>query len=141
VESLQLTAHTSDGNVFRSAVPLAIRMLPKQEGRRSWPNTEVLVTLKARELDSTDIWYHLGGWSEDGDTYDTQLADLEEQLRLFWANVVGPGEYMRQRLMDCLRDFELKWKQITIESNGKVWINYKDGSAKMLQPPELSAGR
>jgi len=141
VESLQLTAHTSDGRIFRSAVPMAIRMPPKKEGRRSWSTSEVLVTLKARELESTDIWYHLGGCSEDGDTYDTQLADFEEQLRLFWANVVGPGEYMRQRLMDCLRDFDLEWKQVTIESSGKVWINYKDGSAKMLQPPELSAGR
>jgi len=139
VESLELTAHTSDGKVFRSAVPMAIRVAPKQEGRRSWSNTEVLVTLKARELDTTDIWYHLGGWSDEGDTYDTQLADLEEQLRLFWANVMGPGEYLRLRLLDCLRDFDLKWKQITIESSGKVWINYKDGSAKMLQPPELSA--
>jgi hypothetical protein len=37
------------------------------------------------------IWYHLGGWSDEGDTYDTQLADFEEQLNLFWADVIGFG--------------------------------------------------
>lgn len=139
VDGLEIIAHTSDGKIFRSAVSMAIREPPQTEGSRSWSTTEVLVTLAAKELDPTDIWYHLGGWSDEGDTYDTQLADFEEQLRLFWANVMGPGEYLRQRLLDCLRDFDLKWRQISIESSGKVWITYKDGSAKMLQPPELSA--
>jgi hypothetical protein len=141
VESLEVTAHTSDGKVFHSAVPMAIRMPPAKEGRRSWSTTEVLVTLQARDLDSTDIWYHLGGWSEDGDTYDTQLEAFQEQLNLFWATVMGPGEYMRQRLLDCVRDFNIQWRHIGIESSGKVWITYKDGTANMFQPPELSAGQ
>jgi len=140
VESLRITAHTSDGKVFRSAVPMAIRRPPEKEGRRSWSTAEVLVTEKARELDSTDIWYHLGGWSEDGDTYDTQLESFQEQLHLFWATVLGPGEYLRQRLLTCIRDFNIQWRQISIEASGKVWITYQDGSAQMLQPPELSAG-
>jgi hypothetical protein len=139
VESLQITAHTSDDKVFRSAVPIGIHTLPREEGRRRWATVEVLVTLAAREeLESTDIWYHVGGYSEDGDTYDTQLGNFEDQLNLFWATVLGPGEYMRQRLLDCIRDFNIEWRQITVESSGKVWITYKDGSAQMLQPPELS---
>jgi len=141
VESIQIAVHTSDGKVLGSSVPMAIRMPPKKEGRRSWSTTEVLVTQAARDLDSTDIWYHLGGWSEEGDTYDTQLEAFQEQLRLFWANVIGPGEYMRQRLLDCIRDFNIQWQQITVESSGKVWITYKDGTAQMLQPPELSAAQ
>ena len=139
VESLEITACTSDGKTFSSAVPLAVRLCERTIGTSRWLGTDVLVTLAAREaLETTDIWYHLGGWSEDGDTYDTQLADFEEQLNLFWTEVVGPGEYLRGRLLDCLRDFHLRWRNISIESSGKVWITYEDGSAQMLQPPELS---
>lgn len=142
VESLQIVAHTSDGRVHSSAVPMAVRMPRKATKRDSCSTTEVLVTLEAREqLDASDVWYHLGGYSEDGDTYSTQLADFEEQLNLFWASILGPGEYMRQRLLDCIRDFDIKWKHISIESSGKVWITYKDGSVQMLQPPELSAAQ
>ncbi len=142
VESLQIIAHTSDGKVHSSAVPMAVRRRPQTAKRRSWCTVEVLVTLEARErLDASDIWYHLGGYSEDGDTYSTQLADFEAQLNLFWAGILGPGEYMRQRLLECIADFGIHWKQITVESSGKVWISYKDGSAQMLQPLELSAGQ
>jgi hypothetical protein len=51
---------------------------------------------------------------------------------------MGPGEYLRSRLLDCLREFNLDWQNISIESSGKVWISYRDGTAKMLQPPELA---
>jgi len=142
VEGLEITAYTSDGRVFSSAVPMAIRMLPHTEDRYRWTTIEVLVTLQARqELNATDIWYHLGGWSDDGDTYDTQLSDFEEGLNLFWSKVLGPGEYLRSRLFEFLHDFHIEWQSISIESSGKVWISYKDGSARMLQPPELSAGQ
>jgi hypothetical protein len=140
VEDLEITAYTSDGRVFRSAVPMAVRELPQDEGRHRWTTIDVLVTLAAREeLEPTDIWFHLGGWSEEGDTYDTQLESFERQLNLFWADVMGPGEYLRLRLFECLAEFNLDWQSVSIESNGKVWISYKDGTAKMLQPPELSA--
>jgi hypothetical protein len=140
VESLEIAAHTSDGRTFTSVVPMAVRAHQTEEGRSSWVGTDTLVTVAAREeLEPSDIWYHLGGWSDDGDTYDTQLASFEEQLNLFWADVIGPGEYLRSRLLDCLRDFRIEWQSVSIESNGKVWISYKDGTAQMLQPPELSA--
>jgi len=133
VESLEITAYTSEGKTFTSAVPMALRAHPCEEGRSSWVGTDVLVTTAARdELEATDIWFHLGGWSEDGDTYDTQLAGFEEQLNLFWATVVGPGEYLRLKLLECIASFDLAWKQITIESSGKVWVSYKDGTAQML---------
>jgi hypothetical protein len=140
VESLQIIAHTSDGKVFSSGVPMAIRRPPRTAKRRSWCTVEVLVTLEARErLDASELWYHLGGYSEDGDTYSTQLADFEDQLNLFWAGILGPGEYLRQRLLECIDDFGIQWTQVTVESSGKVWISYKDGTAQMLQPPKLSA--
>jgi hypothetical protein len=142
VESLEITAYTSDGRIFTSPVPMAVRAVPQGEGRHRWTTIDVLVTLAAREeLQSTDIWFHLGGWSEDGDTYDTQLEYFEKGLNLFWAELMGPGEYFRLRLFDCLAEFNLNWQAVSIEANGKVWITYKDGTAKMLQPPELSAGQ
>ena len=58
---------------------------------------------------------------------------------LFWSTVLGPGEYLRSRLFEFLHDFHIEWQSISVESNGKVWITYKDGTAQMLQPPELSA--
>jgi len=140
VESLEITARTSDSRRFSSSVPMAVRFDERKVGSSRWVGTDVLVTLAAREeLETTDIWYHLGGWSEDGDTYDTQLADIEEQLNLFWAEVIGPGEYLRQRLFDCLCDFRIDWQSVSIEASGKVWISHKDGKAEMLLPPELSA--
>lgn len=142
VDSIEITTHTSDGRIFRSNVPMTIREVPQEQGRHRWTAVDVLVTPSARkELTSTDIWYHLGGFSEDGDTYDTQLEAFEEELNLFWSTVVGPGEYMRQRLLDCIREFGIRWRQVTVESSGKVWISYQDGSAQMLQPPELSDGQ
>ncbi|MDI6451453.1 hypothetical protein [Anaerobaca lacustris] len=140
VESIQISAHTSDGRTFTSVVPMAIREHTRPEGAGTWVATHVLVTPMARDqLSPADIWFHCGGFSEDGDTYDTQLEDFEGQLNRFWAELIGPGEYLRQRLLDCVRDFDLQWKHISIESSGKVWITYEDGTARMLQPPEISA--
>jgi hypothetical protein len=139
VESLQITARISDGRMFTSVVPMAIREHTRPEGPNTWITTDVLVTPAAREqLSLTDLWYHLGGFCEDGDTYDTQLADFEEQLDRFWAELIGPGEYLRQGLLECIRGFDLKWKHISIEFSGKVWITHEDGTAQMLQPPEMS---
>ena len=141
VESLQITVYTSDGRIFSSLVPMAVRGLPPDEGRQRWTTIDVLVTLAARaELAPSDIWFHLGGWSEDGDTYDTQLEGFEKELNLFWTDVMGPGEYLRLRLFECLAEFNLDWQAVSIEANGKVWLTYRDGTAQMLQPPQLSAG-
>ncbi|HOH65611.1 MAG: ATP-binding protein [Sedimentisphaerales bacterium] len=140
VDSLQITAHASDGKAFTSVVPMAIREYARTEGPNTWVGTDVLVTPAARDtLSPTYIWYQLGGFSEDGDTYDTQLEDFEEQLNRFWAELIGPDEYLRQRLLECIRDFNLKWRHISVESSGKVWITCEDGTARMLQPPEISS--
>jgi len=67
VESLQITVHTSDKKVFKSDVLMAVLEQPRE--KRSWCCMNVYVTLEARnQLNSTDIWYHLGGWNDDGDT-------------------------------------------------------------------------
>ncbi len=140
VESLQITAHTSDGQVFSSPVSMAIRAFARQEDRTYGSGVDVLVTPAAQEqLTPAEIWYHVGGWSEDGDTYETQLRDFEEELEAFWAKLVGPGEHFRLKLLDCARSFEGNWQSISIEPNGRVSIHLTDGTSQVLLPPLLPA--
>jgi len=127
VESLEITARTSDGKMFNKPVEMAVRKPISKEDAQYY-DVEVLVTLKARaSLDPTDIWYHLGDYNEDSDTYDTQLCYFKEQLELFWATIIGPGEYLRSRLLDSLHDFNLDWQTITIDYSGTLSITRKDG--------------
>ena len=128
VDGLAITVHTSDATTFSSPVPMAVRK-PIPRGNESiCSDTEVLVTPEASErLNLSDIWYHLGGCIEDGDTYDTQLYRFEELTESFWAQVHGPGKYLRARLLDCLHDFDLDWQSISIDANQIVTISYKDG--------------
>ncbi|MFC1766581.1 hypothetical protein ACFL6U_31450 [Planctomycetota bacterium] len=128
VESLQVTVHTSDGKVFSCAVPMVVRKPIPRKGDRGWDSVEVLVTPAARDdLHPSDIWYHLGGFHEDSDTYDTQLYRFENELDLFWADLVGPGVYLRSRLLECLRNFNLEWQAISIDVNKILTITYPDG--------------
>ena len=127
VECLEITARTSDGKTFKKSVEMAVRKPISKEDAQYY-DFEVLVTLKAKDsLAPTDIWYHLGDYSEDDDTYDTQLRYFEEQLELFWAKIIGPGEYLRSRLLNCLDAFNLDWQSITIDSDNTLTIIYKDG--------------
>jgi hypothetical protein len=141
VETLQITAIASDGRRFTSAVPMAIREAAiKEEDPRRYVDVDVMVTPNAREhLCSSVIWYHLDGWSEDGDTFDTQLARFEEDLDMFWSTLVGPGEYLRTRLLDCLRDFNLDWKTIALDSGGTLSITRKDGTKDVFPHDQAKA--
>ena len=127
VESLEITTRTSDGKTFSKNVEMAVRKPTSREDASQYYDVEVLITLKARaSLDPTDIWYHLGDYNEDDDTYDTQLRYFKEQLELFWAKIIGPGEYLRSRLLDCLDAFNLDWQTISIDSDNTLTIIYKD---------------
>jgi len=132
VDSLQITAHTSDNKVFKSDVLMAV--LEQQRDERSWFCMNVYVTLEARnQLSSSDIWYHCGGWNDDGDTWDTQLYQFEEDLEQFWAAVIGPGEYLRSKIRDCLFGVIKDWQIVTIEAEGTVSVLYKDGTEKVFK--------
>ncbi len=132
VDGLEITARTSDGSTFRQNVEMAVRKPISKEDSQYY-DVEVLVTLNARNsLDPTDIWYHLGDYSEDDDTYDTQLRYFKEQLELFWAKIIGPGEYLRSRLLDCLEGFNLDWQSITIDADNTLTVIHKDGRKDVL---------
>ena len=114
VDSLQITVHTSDNKVFESDVLMAVLEQPTK--KRSWYCMNVYITLEARnQLSSTDIWYHLGGWNDDGDTWDTQLYYLEQELDQFWATIIGPAEYLRSKIRSCLVGGFKDWTKIIFD--------------------------
>ncbi|MFC1761165.1 hypothetical protein ACFL6U_03695 [Planctomycetota bacterium] len=136
VEELRVTVHTSDGMTFASDVPMTVREpIPRKE-KLGWVSVEVLVTPEARDnLYPSDIWYHLGGFREDSDTYDTQLYRFEGELNLFWADLMGPAAYLHCRLLECLLDFNLEWQVISIDANKTLTITYLD-SHQDVYPPQ-----
>jgi hypothetical protein len=141
VASIELTAYTSDGKFFRSAGPLAIEP-PKEGEERKWyeDKDHVLVTPEARKrLDSSEIWYHLGGFDLDGDSYDTQSAEADRQLRSFWCAMIGPDEELRVSIFEAVQYLTPEWKHITIQPDGQVVIAYADGTRKRLKAPKAKA--
>jgi hypothetical protein len=131
VESIATTARTSDGRVFRSGVCMAV--LPPK-GKPQWADSSVYVTPEARQrLSSSEIWYHLGGWNEDGDTYDTQESSFSADLDRFWADVVGPDEHLRQLIVEAAGNIRDECKHVAVASDGTVTIYLKDGK-KTLKP-------
>jgi len=134
VESLQITVHTSDKKVFKSNVLMAV--LEQQREKRSWYCMNVYVTLEARsQLDSSYIWYHCGGWNDEGDTWDTQLYYFEQDVEQFWAAIIGPGEYLRSKIRECLFGVVKDWQKITIEADETISILCKDGTEKVYKSP------
>ncbi len=132
VDSLQIQVHTSDEKVFKSDVHMAALEEPRE--KRSWCCMNVYVTLEARnQLSSTDIWFHLGGWNDEGDTWDTQLYYFEQALDQFWATLIGPAEYLRSKIRNCLYGVVKDWKKIIFEEDETLTILYKDGTEKVYE--------
>lgn len=133
VDSIRIAAQTSDGRTFSSPVCMAVLPADKEH---QWAEPTVFVTLQARNcLAASEIWYHLGGWNEDGDTYDTQDQDFTKDLERFWADVLGPDEHLRLEIVASLIDVTPEWRTVTVTSDGKVTIQFADGTEKTIQPP------
>ncbi|MFZ4438048.1 MAG: ATP-binding protein [Syntrophales bacterium] len=135
VNELSITLHSSDGRVFSSLVCMAKTSQSPKDGPY-WADEHVLVTTQAQDrLQPSEIWYHLGGWYEDGDTYDTQEASFEKDLNGFWADLVGPDEHLRQNIVAPFHRIVPEWKAAHIYPDGRVWIEHADGTEKTIQPP------
>jgi hypothetical protein len=136
VDSLSIKAHCSDGRIYRSAVCMAIKPWDGR-GKQSWyGDYEVYVTPEAqRRVSDAEVWFHFGGFNDDGDTYDTQEYDFGQELDAFWMRLSGPEEPMRSKLMECLSDLPDGWRSVTIQPDGRVIIRQGDGSEKTLVPP------
>ena len=135
VSSLTITAHASDGRVLSSPVCMAITPAPPGQAS-TWVADQVLVTPEAeRRVNASEIWHHLGGWHDEGDTYETQEFNFEQELNRFWAHVVGPDEHLRRNILASLGRIEAEWKSVTISSDGTVTIRHANGSRKTIKPP------
>jgi hypothetical protein len=134
VESVQIKVHTSDKKVFTSDVCMAVLEEPSKERTLGYVN--VYVTAESRaEGSTTDIWYHLGGFNDEGDTWDTQVYDVEQAIDRLWATVLGPAEYLRSKIRECLYGIIKDWKTIIYEDDETLTIRYKDGTEKKYKSP------
>ncbi len=96
----------------------------------------VYMTPAAQEiLTPAQIWYHFGGWNDEGDTYDTQEYQFTEDLDRFWTLLVGPDEQLRRNLVAAVEDLSPKWKAVTLSPNGIVRIRHKNGKVRIIRPP------
>lgn len=132
VESIRISVRTDDGSAFAS--PVCMALVPVEEQNQWSSNYKVCVTLEARErLMASEIWHHLGGWCEDGDTYDTQAEQFEQELDRFWRDMVGPDEHLRAALLDATCRITREWQSVNITSTGTVDIQFADGTTKSIQ--------
>ena len=135
VASIAITAHASDGRVFSSEVCMAKAPAAAPEAP-DWAEDHVLVTPQAQQrLCASEIWYHFGGWSDEGDTYDTQMFEFEEQLDHFWLSLAGPEERLRQGILASLAAVRPEWQTVTVTPDGSVAIEHLDGTRSALRPP------
>ncbi|NOT01221.1 MAG: hypothetical protein HOP29_11400 [Phycisphaerales bacterium] len=135
VESIALRAETSDGKVFESPVCMALRPDNTEWGT----NATVLVTREAEHrLVPSDLMYHLGGYDELSDSYDTQLDQFTQELNRFWAELVGRNEWFRRRVIDVLRSQLDDWKSVVVTAGCEVIIVHGDGRREEIAPPAPS---
>jgi len=137
-DCLIITVHTSDGKKFSSNVDMAVVTEPPR-GKYQWIDQLVCVTKDARShLSSDNIWFHIGGFDLEGDSYDTQLYYFEKELDEFWNELVGPYESLRSELLSALSgNYGLygKWQKITIAADNSLEILFKDGSKERVKQP------
>lgn len=132
VESIFITARMSDGRTFSSPVCMAV-LAPKKN--KQWSDASAYVTKEARQrLSSSEIWYHLGGYNDEGDTFETQDYQFGEELERFWADVIGPDEHLRQQIVEAVGHIRDEWKQVAVASDGTVTIHLQNGKKKTLKP-------
>lgn len=135
VDRIVVTAHASDGRIFSS--PVCMAKSATEYEATTWPDEITFVTPEAQErLSASETWHHLGGWSEDGDTYDTQEHEFGQALNRFWAELIGPNENLRRELVSEAEHIKPDWHSVTIMSDGTVTIQYANGeSCAILRPP------
>jgi hypothetical protein len=134
VESLTITVHTSDGKVFSSPVCMAVSC-ESHKGKYSWASEIVYVTRQARQrLDMANIWYHLGGFECEGDSYETQEYSFEQDLNAFWHELIGPHESLRQKLLSETWGLGDTWTKLVLTKEGSLEIFFENGKKECIHP-------
>ncbi|MCH7579998.1 MAG: putative DNA binding domain-containing protein, partial [Chloroflexi bacterium] len=118
VESLKITVHTSDGRVFSSRVCMAVS--EEKSAKGSYIEELVFVTPEARRLRTEHIWHHLGGYGDEGDTYETQQYEIDKELDSFWLRLLGPDEELRTKLAMSVNEIELSVRAANCLNNANI---------------------
>jgi hypothetical protein len=134
-DNLTITVNTSDGRIFTSDVDMAVISNPKKQDQY-WAEEIVCVKYDARKnLSSEDIWFHMGGYSDDGDSYDSQLEYFQQELNDFWFELTGPYEGVRNDLISAInKQYSIwdKWDKITVFSDKSIEIVFKSGKREKV---------
>ena len=134
-DKLAITVHTSDGKTFNSDVDMAV-IQEEPKGKYQWVDQTVCVTKEARDhLSTENIWFHIGGFDLEGDSYDTQFYYIEKDLDEFWNELIGPYETVRQQLIKELHPLSGKWQKVTILADRSLEILFKNGRKELVKPP------
>ena len=134
VDALRITVQTVDGRTYSS--PVCLARTDCRDSALGSGEDHVVVTPDAEDrLAPEDIWYHVGGMWDEGDTYDTQAWQFTEELERFWMKLKGPDEQRRQRIVASLDGMEPAWSAVHVTPDGQVRIEQADGSTKTIDPP------
>ena len=138
VENLSIAVETSNGKHFASEVPMAM-VSEKPTEQYRWHSEALYVTESARrEVSDENLWYHLGGYNCEGDSYETQQYEIEQEINEFWSELIGPYENLRHELMTRISlHYRLydKWQKIILEETGDMKILLKDGKSESVRRP------
>ena len=135
VSDLSIEARTSDGHAFRSSVCMAA-MPQGTDDAPSHGYDAVYLTPDARHrLSDTEIWHHMGGFHDEGDTWDTQKYEFSRELETIWAELEGPDEPLRRSLFDAAYHIQGDWAAVTLFRGGRMTITNQDGAARTIAPP------
>lgn len=138
VETLSIKVTTSDGKVFESEVPLAI-VDQKPDDKCRWYDETVYITEAARRrLDDNNLWIHFGGYNDEGDTFETQEYEFGQEMKEFWAALIGPYEQLRGELFSKISQnlpLDRQWQRVVITEDGMVAIHFKDGHLETVKRP------
>lgn len=133
VDSLRITAETSDGKTWSSPVCMAMgtEQTDKAKGQR---DDTIYITPAAREsLEPCNLWYHVGDFCEDGDPYETLFCSSRKEVDAFWGRLVGPDEGTRRRVLEAMEGFH-NWEQAALSTDDTLTVHFKDGSTRVIEP-------
>ncbi len=138
VESIRITVTTSDGRTFASDVCMAVGPFDHPDEVNTWYESVYVTPEAERRLRASEIWYHFGGCTDDGDCYDTQERQFNDELDEFWYRVAGPDEGLRRRILECLGGIRDPWRTVTATADGVVIIRFDEEPDRTLRPPAAS---
>lgn len=129
IESIVVTAHTSDGKVFSSPIDVAVDLAALDPEASEF---SVYLTPKGKQNIEWDfLMTLLGGIVELGDTEAEEerlQEDFEEELQRYYIEVEGPSEWLRDRIVSELKPLGDNWKHASYTRGGGLMIEYNDGS-------------